>query len=188
MNSHITVPKCVLKQFALDKNGFYKYDVQTKIISRGYPKTTFTEEGVVLTKGEEVDCGEMLHLDLSRQPDLAQTLVVTCAMLKKPFHFTGLQTLKIKETDRITALRTELLKMGISVGEANDSELFCETYDNKVCANSVVEVATYDDHRMAMAFAPAALCHENLTIEHPEVVTKSYPGFWEDLKQIDRHK
>lgn len=147
-------------------------------------QTTFTEEGVVLTKGEEVDCGEMLHLDLSRQPDLAQTLVVTCAMLKKPFHFTGLQTLKIKETDRITALRTELLKMGISVGEANDSELFCETYDNKVCANSVVEVATYDDHRMAMAFAPCAYFFPNLRILHPEVVSKSYPAFWEDVAKI----
>ena len=146
--------------------------------------TAFTPEGVVLTKSA-VAAPDVLRLDLSEQPDLAQTLVVTCAMLRQPFHFTGLQTLKIKETDRITALRTELQKMGILVGEARDSELFCSDFGaTALPPNAFVSIDTYDDHRMAMAFAPCALRYPALRINHPEVVSKSYPSFWEHLKGL----
>ena len=146
--------------------------------------TAFTPEGVVLTKSA-VAAPDVLRLDLSEQPDLAQTLVVTCAMLRQPFHFTGLQTLKIKETDRITALRTELQKMGILLGEARDSELFCSDFGaTALPSNAFVSIDTYDDHRMAMAFAPCALRYPALRINHPEVVSKSYPSFWEHLKGL----
>ena len=147
-------------------------------------RTEFTPEGVVLTK-QRATAPAVLRLDLSEQPDLAQTLVVTCAMLRQPFHFTGLQTLKIKETDRITALRMELQKMGILVEEANDSELFCLDYGATIQpANAFVSIDTYDDHRMAMAFAPCAYRYPQLRINHPEVVSKSYPAFWHHLEQL----
>ena len=146
--------------------------------------TEFTPEGVVLTKSE-ASAPKVLRLDLSEQPDLAQTLVVTCAMLRQPFHFTGLQTLKIKETDRITALRTELKKMGFCVKEANDSELFCSDFGaTELPSNAFVSIDTYDDHRMAMAFAPCALRYPALRINHPEVVSKSYPSFWQHLESL----
>ena len=146
--------------------------------------TEFTPEGVVLTKMQTA-APATLRLDLSEQPDLAQTLVVTCAMLRQPFHFTGLQTLKIKETDRITALRTELKKMGILVSEAHDSELFCSDFGaTALPPNAFVSIDTYDDHRMAMAFAPCALRYPALRINHPEVVSKSYPAFWQHLESL----
>jgi len=146
--------------------------------------TAFTPEGVVLTK-MQADAPSVLRLDLSEQPDLAQTLVVTCAMLHQPFHFTGLQTLKIKETDRITALRTELRKMGICVEEANNSELFCYNFTaTEQPPNAFISIDTYDDHRMAMAFAPCALRYPALRINHPEVVSKSYPTFWQHLESL----
>lgn len=112
---------------------------------------------------------------------MAQTFVVTCALLNIPFRFTGLQSLKIKETDRIAALRTELKKLGYVIEEENDSILMwngerCEPEETPV-------ITTYEDHRMAMAFAPAVICHPNMLIADPQVVTKSYPGYWEDLKQ-----
>jgi 3-phosphoshikimate 1-carboxyvinyltransferase len=146
-------------------------------------QTTFTDNGVVLTKGEGAPRHETCRLDLSEQPDLAQTLVVTCAMLQKPFHFKGLHTLKIKETDRIHALRTELMKFGIAVNEANDSELFCSEFP-KPSERNPITIETYDDHRMAMAFAPCAYLYPNLHINNPEVVCKSYPDFWKHLDLI----
>lgn len=114
-------------------------------------------------------------------PDLAQTFVVTCALLNIPFRFTGLQSLKIKETDRIAALRTELKKLGYIIEEENDSILM---WNGERCEPEEIPVIdTYEDHRMAMAFAPAVIRHPNLLIADPQVVTKSYPGYWEDLKQ-----
>ena len=146
--------------------------------------TDFTAEGVVLTK-RKAETTEVFKLDLSEQPDLAQTLVVTCAMLHQPFHFIGLQTLKIKETDRIAALCTELQKMGICIEAANDSELFCKEFGaTELPPNAFISIDTYDDHRMAMAFAPCALRYPLLRINHPEVVSKSYPSFWQHLKSL----
>ena len=141
-------------------------------------KTTFTEEGITLTKMAPE--GELLT-DFTMCPDLAQTLVTTCAILKRPFRFAGLQSLKIKETDRIVALQNELAKLGRRV-EANDREMW---YDgNETAPEAHPAIATYDDHRMAMAFAPCAFSFKNLVIQNPEVVAKSYPAFWDDLKAI----
>ena len=120
--------------------------------------------------------------DFTHQPDLAQTFVVTCAMLNIPFRLTGLQSLRIKETDRITALRTELRKLGYDIKEQGDSILF---WDGERCqAEESPAIDTYQDHRMAMAFAPCVLKLDSLRINNPEVVSKSYPRFWEDFSVV----
>ncbi len=118
--------------------------------------------------------------DFVNQPDLAQTLVVTCAMLDVPFHFTGLATLRIKETDRLEALVREMRKLGFVVEERNGSELM---WDGTRCQPTGEPIDTYEDHRMALAFAPACLRLGSLTINNPGVVTKSYPMFWNHLRQ-----
>lgn len=122
----------------------------------------------------------LLEYDFVNQPDLAQTLVVTCSMLNIPFRFTGLQSLKIKETDRIAALIIEMKKLGYLLKEEANSILF---WEGERCEASLEPIETYEDHRMAMAFAPASLVIPNLRINHPEVVSKSYPHYWDDLRK-----
>ena len=120
--------------------------------------------------------------DLTHQPDLAQTFVVTCCMLDIPFHITGLQSLKIKETDRITALRTELRKLGYDIREQDDSILFWNREHCPVQESPAID--TYEDHRMAMSFAPACLrTDKEIKINNPHVVSKSYPAYWTDLEK-----
>lgn len=122
-----------------------------------------------------------LEEDFTECPDLAQTFVVTCCMLNVPFRFTGLQSLRIKETDRISALQTELRKLGYVVDAIGDCEM---TWSGQRCQPEEEPVIkTYDDHRMAMAFAPIALIRGSIFIENPEVVSKSYPQYWEHLIQ-----
>lgn len=122
-----------------------------------------------------------LEYDFVNAPDLAQTFVATCCAMGVPFHFKGLQTLKIKETDRIEAVKAEMRKLGYIITSVNDSEL---TWDGtKVEPTSDhVAIDTYEDHRMALAFAPLAL-KAPIAINNPDVVTKSYPHFWEDIKK-----
>lgn len=125
-----------------------------------------------------------LWLDFAAAPDLAQTFVVTCALLSHPFHFKGLESLRIKETDRIAALIAELQKLGKHIEAIGEGELRYTAQNDSSPAHSIT-IATYDDHRMALAFAPAALRFPQLSIEHPEVVAKSYPHYWEHLSEID---
>lgn len=121
-----------------------------------------------------------LEYDFINSPDLAQTFVVCCAVMGVPFHFRGLSTLKIKETDRIVALKTEMRKLGYVLHEGNGTELY---WNGERCERDLKSgIDTYEDHRMALAFAPAALRIEGLKINHPQVVSKSYPHYWEDLK------
>jgi 3-phosphoshikimate 1-carboxyvinyltransferase len=120
-----------------------------------------------------------LVFNLQSSPDIAQTIAVTCFGLRMACHLTGLHTLKIKETDRLEALKTELSKLGANVSVTNDS-LTIEQSNN---LNVDVSISTYQDHRMAMAFAPLAL-KTSLVINEAEVVSKSFPTFWEDLKSI----
>ncbi|MDE6756873.1 MAG: 3-phosphoshikimate 1-carboxyvinyltransferase [Muribaculaceae bacterium] len=117
--------------------------------------------------------------DLVDTPDLAQTLAVTAAMLGIPFHLRGLQSLRVKETDRLEALRAELDKFGIIVEIRNDSELVWNGARHPIFERPVID--TYDDHRMAMSFAPTAVIIPGIVIRDAEVVSKSYPGFWDDL-------
>lgn len=124
-----------------------------------------------------------LWLDFAAAPDLAQTFVVTCALLSHPFHFKGLESLRIKETDRIAALIAELQKLGKHIEAIGEGELRYTAQNDSSPAHPIT-IATYDDHRMALAFAPAALRFPQLSIEHPEVVAKSYPHYWEHLSEI----
>ena len=122
-----------------------------------------------------------MEYDFINQPDLAQTFVVTCPLLDVPFHFKGLSTLKIKETDRIEALKKEMRKLGYVIHDVKGKELY---WDGERCEPQAKPVInTYNDHRMALAFAPASCLIPFLRIAHPEVVTKSYPLFWQDLQQ-----
>ncbi len=143
-----------------------------------------TEEGVptTVTLCHSGRCVPRLEYDFMNAPDLAQTFVVCCCMLGVPFHFRGLSTLKIKETDRIEALKKEMRKLGYVVHDVNDSELYWngEKLDH---GDDAVAIDTYEDHRMAMAFAPAAFRLDSLRINNPQVVSKSYPSFWEDLRK-----
>ena len=144
-------------------------------------RTSYKENGITILKPKMVDISQAIHvnLDFTNQPDLAQTFVVTCALQNITFRFTGLQTLKIKETDRITALICEMKKLGYVLHEAEDSILY---WDGERCERSGEAIDTYEDHRMAMAFAPACLVLPDICINNPHVVSKSYPRYWDDLK------
>ena len=122
-----------------------------------------------------------LEYDFVNSPDLAQTFVVCCAMMDVPFHFRGLSTLKIKETDRIAAMITEMRKLGFVLSQGDGSELI---WSGERCEPDLsAGIDTYEDHRMALAFAPAALRLDHLIINNPQVVSKSYPKYWDDLRQ-----
>lgn len=143
-------------------------------------ETQYTSNGVTIRK-TPISIAS-LEYDFVEMPDLAQTFVVTCCMLGVHFHFTGLQSLKIKETDRINALKVEMKKLGYVIEDRNDSELLwqgelCKPMDN--CA-----IDTYEDHRMAMSFAPVSMKIGRININDPHVVTKSYPHYWDDLKKV----
>ena len=144
--------------------------------------TEYRGTDVVLRKNGQ--CVERLDYDFLEMPDLAQTFVVTCCMLGMPFHFTGLQSLKIKETDRIEALKCELAKLGFILEDRHDSELLWEGSRIEPSSPDEIAIDTYEDHRMAMAFAPVALKDGRICINNPQVVSKSYPRYWENLKTV----
>ena len=148
--------------------------VRTKfgVLDKGVPTTvTLSSHPIRLPR---------MEYNLINQPDLAQTMVVTCALMDIPFHFHGLSTLRIKETDRIVALIRELGKLGYVVKSNADNDLIWDGTRCEVTAPPVID--TYDDHRMALAFAPAALRFPEIRINNPSVVTKSYPHYWDHLR------
>lgn len=170
-------------------NGLLLNSLQGDAVQAGWFEQYFgirsRQEGdsVRLTKDKSIAL-KKLNLNFIENPDIAQTFVVLAIGKKLPFHFTGLKTLKIKETDRILALKNECAKLGVLLTEPADGEL---AWDGLIVASMVQKdpiIATYDDHRMAMAFAPAALFHGNIRIADAMVVTKSYPSFYEDLKVV----
>ncbi len=142
--------------------------------------SVFTDEGLLLTKSDQPGIREF-NYDFTECPDLAQAVIVTCAALGIKGHFTGLKTLRVKETDRIEALRNELTKLGYGV-DVIDNEIFLSgsIFVNKHDHAPKI-VRCYDDHRMAMSFATLAILRNDICIEEPEVVKKSYPGFWDDM-------
>ncbi|MEC3905598.1 3-phosphoshikimate 1-carboxyvinyltransferase [Tamlana sp. 2201CG12-4] len=140
-------------------------------------KASFNNNTLTLTK--EASKSEPLAIDLKNAPDIAQTIAVTCLALGIPCDLTGLHTLKIKETDRLVALKTEIEKLGGQIDITNKSLHLSVSKT----LNEYVSIETYHDHRMAMAFAPLAL-KTPIIIEEAMVVSKSYPTFWEDLKSI----
>lgn len=142
-------------------------------------QTTFQNNKMTLVKQKDFKF-ETVNFDLNNTPDIAQTIVVTCLGLGIGCYLTGLHTLKIKETDRLEALRIELTKLGANISVTNDSL----TLGLSDTINHNVKIATYNDHRMAMAFAPLAT-KVPIIIENAEVVSKSYPDFWDDLKELN---
>ncbi len=169
--------------------GLYLKSLQGDAIQSDWFETYFgiksRQEGdsVRLTRNKPPEL-KKLCLNFIANPDIAQTFVVLAIGKKLPFHFTGLKTLKIKETDRIAALKNECAKLGALLTEPVEGEL---TWDGKINAALIPEklaVATYDDHRMAMAFAPVAMFTGSVEIEDAMVVTKSYPFFYEDLRKV----
>ncbi|CAN1574191.1 AroA 5-enolpyruvylshikimate-3-phosphate synthase [Flavobacteriaceae bacterium] len=138
----------------------------------------FEGNKLTLTKQEDFVYSD-LNLNLNNTPDIAQTIVVTCLGLGIGCHLTGLHTLKIKETDRLEALRIEMTKLGANISVTNDSLTLIATQN----INQEIRIDTYNDHRMAMAFAPLGL-KVPIIINNADVVSKSYPDFWDDLKKI----
>ncbi|MDL2257455.1 3-phosphoshikimate 1-carboxyvinyltransferase [Bacteroidales bacterium OttesenSCG-928-I14] len=140
--------------------------------------TEYTESGVVLRKRQQ-DLLPQFEYNFIDEPDLAQTFAVVCCLLNIPFHFNGLQSLKIKETNRIFALQQELKKLGYVLTSKDNSLIWVGERQEP---EEEPTIETYEDHRMAMAFAPAALALGKIKINNPEVVNKSYPGYWSTLE------
>jgi len=164
--------------------GLTKYSLQgdaviTEIMANFGITSQFKDGGVYLSK--EAKPAVRKIFDLKSCPDLAQTVIVVCAALGHNATFTGLETLKIKETDRVKALQNELEKMGVKLIEKN--QVYKLDCSEKFIPERIF-IRTYDDHRMAMAFAPLALVIPEVEIEDAEVVEKSYPAFWKDLKSM----
>lgn len=142
-------------------------------------KTTFVDNDVILEKCDHVDSFEW---DFTHCPDIAQTISVICAAKGISCTLTGLESLRIKETDRIEAIKLELAKFGTDVQVEGDEVI--KIINPSFNIGNGISVATYKDHRMAMAFAPLGLLGE-VKIENPDVVDKSYPDYWRDLKAVD---
>lgn len=164
-------------------NNFYKKSIQGDSVLVKYYKelgvdTKFVENKIILTKIKDFTPPKHLTLNLVDSPDLAQTIAVTCFGLKIHCFLDGLQTLNIKETKRLNALKNELTKLGANVQVTESSLKIFEA--QKLKKNIIIN--TYHDHRMAMSFAPLSL-KIPISIENPNVVVKSYPGFWDDLKK-----
>ena len=151
---------------------YAKLGVETKFIK--------SSSRILIKKINDFIKPDHIDLDLTENPDIAQTIAVTCFGLGISCDLFGLHTLKIKETDRLEALKTELSKLGAIVKITNNSFHLSPSFS----INTGISIKTYNDHRMAMAFAPLAL-KTPLTINNPEVVTKSYKDFWKDLKSLD---
>jgi 3-phosphoshikimate 1-carboxyvinyltransferase len=141
-------------------------------------ETIFEDHNVILKKTAKHQTG-IIEVDLANAPDIAQTIAVSAFGLRMPCHLTGLHTLKIKETDRLEALKTELSKLGANIS-VTDKTLTLST-SKEIIDN--ISIDTYNDHRMAMAFAPLAL-KTSILINDAEVVSKSYPDFWDDMKSV----
>lgn len=142
-------------------------------------KTSYEKGGVRLSLNGNIT--PKIQYNFVEQPDMAQTFVVTCCLLDVPFRFSGLQSLKIKETDRIAALINEMKKAGFVLEETGQGLL--EWKGGRCAPADDICINTYEDHRMAMAFAPIAF-KLSVSINNPQVVSKSYPSFWGDLKTV----
>ena len=154
------------------------------IISRIYQKlgvdTIYEKDYIIISKNKNTILPKKIELDLSDTPDLAQTIAVTCLGLGIECELSGLHTLKIKETDRIEALKKEFIKLGVSNIKASDNTIY---FEGNQKLNNNIKISTYKDHRMALSFATLAVIAD-ISIESPNVVSKSFPNFWKNLKTL----
>ena len=169
-----------LELLGLKENSLQGDSVVTDIMSHLGVKSEYTGRGFKLTK---IEPATSLEWDFTNCPDLAQTICVVAAAKNIPLTLTGIESLKVKETDRIMALQNELIKFGAALKEVETNHKYQLTPAATERQAVPVSVHTYDDHRMAMAFAPLALV-EDVVIEEPDVVVKSYPSFWNHLSKI----
>ncbi|MDE6460830.1 MAG: 3-phosphoshikimate 1-carboxyvinyltransferase, partial [Paramuribaculum sp.] len=144
-------------------------------------ETGFEESPLQAVLEASPDLAPRFVADLSSTPDVAQTFAVTCSMLGVPFRLSGLRSLRIKETDRIAALYNELLKVGVILETEGDEVISWDGIRRPV--SEIPAFDTYSDHRMALSLAPAAIFIPGIIINDAEVVTKSYPGYWDDLRK-----
>lgn len=167
-----------LKIYGLYQNSLQGDAIVSRIYERLGIKTLYIENGIHLTKLD--NAVDYFEFDFSDYPDLIQTVVPTCVIKNIPFKLSGAESLKIKETDRIFALQQEIAKFGAEIKETGHGTI---EWDGKIVSklDYNIEIDTYVDHRMAMAFAPIAIDKKNLIINDPGVVVKSYPSYWKDL-------
>ena len=175
----------ISKKSHLEIGSYFKNSIQgdkklVEIYSKLGVKTEFIENKIILEKDTECLLPKNLNLDLTENPDIAQTIAVTCFGLGISCNIKGLHTLKIKETDRLVALKNEIEKLGGKIEITDDSLKLYPSFEIK----KNISIKTYNDHRMAMAFAPLSLLVP-IYIENPDVVTKSYRNFWSDLRAIN---
>jgi len=149
---------------------FKSFGVQTRI----------ENDGIRLIRGGRVV--KTFEFDFTDHPDLAQPIIVTCAGLNIRGKFKGLESLPIKETDRIKALMNEIQKLGVCIKQGTFPELILE--NSKINFGVIHRIRTYGDHRMAMSFAPLALKTGSIQMEEPQIVSKSYPRFWHDIENV----
>ncbi len=170
-----------IKLIGLHKNSIQGDAVLPKIFHNIGVSTEYLSDGIKLSKNNKHITS--FKFDFISNPDLVQTLAVTLVGLSIPFEFSGLDNLNIKETNRVNALKIELLKLGSSI---DDNEKNSISWDGRKIRINQKEIfySTYADHRMAMAFAPLAIIHDNVIINQPMVVTKSYPNFWKDFVSV----
>jgi 3-phosphoshikimate 1-carboxyvinyltransferase len=161
----------------LDKVSLQADSILPYLYSKLGVKTEFIEKGIRLSRSEK--SVNAFEYDFTDCPDIAQTIAVTCFGLGIRSNLTGLQTLKIKETDRILALKTEFEKLGATVEATNNS---LQIIPPQKISETMPFIQTYNDHRMAMSFAALAVKFPSMKIENPDVVEKSYPAFWDDLQ------
>ncbi len=171
-------PKIEIELLGLKENSLQGDSVIVGIMNQLGVKSTFTERGVLLTK---IYSELSFNWDFINCPDLAQTVAVVVACKNIPAIFTGLESLKVKETDRVKALQNELVKIGAELKEIIPNEKY-EIVSQGIW-DDLPRFETYDDHRMAMAFAPISMI-QDIIIEEPNVVAKSYPSFWDDIRKI----
>ena len=141
--------------------------------------TSFKGDKLLISKQKKFKKPNFIKLNLINSPDIAQTIAVTCLGLRIRCHIDGLHTLKVKETDRLIALKNEIIKLGGKITITDKSLTILPTKS----INQNVNISTYDDHRMAMSFTPLATCAD-INILNAEVVNKSYPNFWNDIKSV----
>ena len=164
---------------------FNKDSIQgDSIVSKIYKKlgvdTIYMKDYIIIKKNKNVDLPKKVKLDLSDTPDLAQTIAVSCLGLGIECELTGLHTLKIKETDRLEALKKEFNKLGANQVKTFNNSIYFKG-DQQLSNN--IKISTYQDHRMALSFATLAVIID-ISIESPNVVSKSFPSFWKNLKTL----
>ncbi len=167
----------------LQKNSLQP-DSACSIIYNGFGVETIFNNNTIELHKKENHQTEILKIDFITCPDIAQTIACTCLALNRGFDFTGLQTLVVKETNRIEALKNEFQKFNKTL-HTTESSISFHVNEKNESLETPIEIDTYNDHRMAMAFAPLCLIYNNLQINNADVVSKSYPAFWEDLKRLE---